>query len=572
MIFEAASVDSLHEGWREEIEAAGFRYDPERAEKPIKWIEKHFVFTSHKDRRKVNTPIRLPHFWKAHIRHVFGWVDATGNRMVRTCYGQTPKKQAKSTVSALIALYLLFMDSEPDANIVCGGRDKVQAGLMFGECTKLLKSSPTFSKLLKDKTVRMGESYNYKLISFSKGVHSGKLWVASSDVGTAAGQNLSAVVFDEASTQDTTALFDILTQGSGLQRSQPLAFLWSNAGIIGESPLQEKFLEMAATWHATPLKDRNWSFYPVIYGLPPEKPESKVNGLESWQRKENWIRANPAVSDPEVPFMSVEAIQAEYLKAMAGNDRDRSEFRRLMCGQQVSSDEAWIDPQLWDACAQPIDWTSFLKEPCWAGLDVSSKQDFTAFCLIWQRAGIYYLKFKFWYPSADLDLKEKKIGQPLQSWAAKGFISLTEGEVIEEAMFDRHIMQTNQQLKLSALGYDPAYAVGLAQRCMEQGVNMIPVAQTAARLNEPILRLEDLVKNGLVRHDGNPVMSWMMRCVGVKTDGEGRKKIVKPDRRRHVRRVDGAVAAVMALDQVIRAESMISVYETQKPVVLGAIQ
>ncbi len=55
------------------------------------------------------------------IRDVFGIVDEKGNRQFRTAYVEIGKKNGKSELAAAVALYLLFADNEPSAEVYALG-------------------------------------------------------------------------------------------------------------------------------------------------------------------------------------------------------------------------------------------------------------------------------------------------------------------------------------------------------------------------------------------------------------------------------------------------------------------
>lgn len=54
-----------------------------------------------------------------------------------------------------------------------------------------------------------------------------------------------------------------------------------------------------------------------------------------------------------------------------------------------------------------------------------------------------------------------------------------------------------------------------------------------------------------VRHGGNPVLRWMASNVAVEMDAAGN---IKPSKARSTERVDGIVAALMALGRVIATQ------------------
>ena len=58
-----------------------------------------------------------------------------------------------------------------------------------------------------------------------------------------------------------------------------------------------------------------------------------------------------------------------------------------------------------------------------------------------------------------------------------------------------------------------------------------------------------LVLEEKIAHGGHPVLRWMMDNIFIRTDPAGN---IKPDKEKSTEKIDGAVAAIMALDRAIR--------------------
>ena len=65
---------------------------------------------------------------------------------------------------------------------------------------------------------------------------------------------------------------------------------------------------------------------------------------------------------------------------------------------------------------------------------------------------------------------------------------------------------------------------------------------------------------GNIIHDGNPVLKWMAQNVVMRQDPAGN---IKPDKEKSTEKIDGAVAAIMALDRAVRCggDTGVSVYD-----------
>ena len=68
-------------------------------------------------------------------------------------------------------------------------------------------------------------------------------------------------------------------------------------------------------------------------------------------------------------------------------------------------------------------------------------------------------------------------------------------------------------------------------------------------MSPPSKELYKLLMEGSINHGGNPVLKWMAQNVVMRQDPAGN---IKPDKEKSVERIDGIVAAIMALDRSIR--------------------
>ena len=66
----------------------------------------------------------------------------------------------------------------------------------------------------------------------------------------------------------------------------------------------------------------------------------------------------------------------------------------------------------------------------------------------------------------------------------------------------------------------------------------------------PPKEFEKMVLQGKVEHFGNPVLRWMMSSVAIQRDPAGN---IKPDKRKSSQKIDGVVASIMALGEMMTA-------------------
>lgn len=101
----------------------------------------------------------------------------------------------------------------------------------------------------------------------------------------------------------------------------------------------------------------------------------------------------------------------------------------------------------------------------------------------------------------------------------------------------------------------------LVQNLEEDGFVMIPFGQGFKDMSAATKEFYKLLMEGKIQHGGNPVLRWMAGNVVVDIDPAGN---IKPTKARSTEKIDGIVAAIMALDRAIRHEKKFeSVYDSR---------
>ena len=92
----------------------------------------------------------------------------------------------------------------------------------------------------------------------------------------------------------------------------------------------------------------------------------------------------------------------------------------------------------------------------------------------------------------------------------------------------------------------------MVQNLEGMGFTVVAFGQGFKDMSPPTKEMMKLVLEERIAHGGNPVLRWMMDNISVRTDPAGN---IKPDKEKSTERIDGAVAAIMALDRAIRCGS-----------------
>lgn len=507
-------------------------YDKKKADRAVTFIEN----LCHTKGKWAGTPFWLLPWQEQLIRDIFGIVKPDGNRQFRTAFVEICKKVGKSELAAAVALYLLYADNEPSAEVYGAAADRQQASIVFDVAKQMVEMSPALMKRSK----LMGATK--RIVNYS---NAGYYQVLSAEVGGKHGFSVSGLVFDEIHTQPNRQLYDVLTKGSSDARQNPLHFIITTAGNDRHSiayELHTKAVDILEGRRVDP------TFYPVVYGLKDD---------EDWEDEENWYKVNPSLGYT----VDIERLRDAYREAKQ-NPADEITFKWLRCNMWVSSTVAWIPDAIYMRGNESIEAASLEGRDCYAGLDLSSTGDITALVLIFpprDENEKYVLLPYFWIPEETIPRRVKANSVPYDIWEKQGYIMSTEGNVIHYDFIEKFIIYLSEKYHILEIAVDRWNATQMIQNLEGEGFTIVPFGQGFSSMLAPTKEFYRLLMEGRIIHGGNPVLRWMAGNVVIDTDPAGNIKVTKAKSKE---KIDGIVAAIMALDRCIRQEGQSgSVYD-----------
>ena len=474
------------------------------------------------------------------IRDIFGIVKTDGNRQFRTAFVEICKKVGKSELAAAIALYLLYADNEPSAEVYGAAADRQQASIVFDVARQMVEMSPALMK-------------RSKLMAATKRIvnygNAGFYQVLSAEVGSKHGFSISGLVFDEIHTQPNRQLYDVLTKYSSDARQNPLHFIITTAGNDRHSiafELHTKAIDILEGRRVDP------TFYPVVYGLKDD---------EDWEDEANWYKVNPSLGYT----VDIERLRDAYREAKQ-NPADEITFKWLRMNMWVSSTTSWIPDAIFMKGNEPIDMRLLEGRDCYAGLDLSSTGDITALVLIFPPRNTdekYILVPYFWVPEETIPQRVKSNSVPYDVWEKQGDLLATEGNVIHYDFIEKFICDLAEKYHILEIAVDRWNATHMIQNLEDAGFTMVPFGQGFASMSTPTKEFYRLLMEGQIVHAGHPVLRWMAGNVVIETDAAENIKVTKAKSKE---KIDGIVASIMALDRCLRnqGEPQGSVYDERR--------
>ena len=534
-IWEVVSMRKLKKYKPTKFMAKTSHYDQDAADYAVMFIES----LCHTKGTWAGKPFELIDWQEQIIRDLFGVLKPNGYRQFNTAYIEIPKKQGKSELAAAVALLLLCGDGEERAEVYGCAADRNQAKIVFDVAVDMVRFCPALSKRVKILESQKKITYLPTNSSYQ---------VLSADVANKHGFNTHGVIFDELHTQPNRKLFDVMLQGSGDARMQPLYFLITTAGNDTNSicyEVHQKAIDIAEGRKVDP------TFYSVIYGAAED---------EDWTDPKVWKKANPSLGIT----VGIDKVKAACESAQQ-NPGEENAFRQLRLNQWVKQSVRWMPMDKWDACAFPVSEDDLEGRICYGGLDLSSTTDITAFVLVFpplDEEDKYYILPYFWIPEETLDLRVRRDHVPYDLWERQGTLMTTEGNVVHYGYIEKFIEQLGERFNIREIAFDRWGAVQMVQNLEGMGFTVVPFGQGFKDMSPPTKELMKLVLEEKIAHGGHPVLRWMMDNIFIRTDPAGN---IKADKEKSTEKIDGAIATIMGLDRAIRCgnDTGASVYDSR---------
>jgi len=501
-------------------------FDQDAAEHAVKF----FRFLSHSKGEWAGDPFALEPWQQFIVGSLFGWMRDDGTRRFRRALVEVGKKNGKSTLAAGVGLYLFVADGEPGAEIYTAATKRDQARIIHSEAKRMVKKSPALRKrilVLKDNMSIEETDSKYEPLG--------------ADADFMEGINPHGSLIDELHVHKDRGVIDVLENSSGARR-QPLLFQITTAGSDELSVWGQEHEHAGQMLHGS-LEDD--SFFAYV---------AKIDDEDDWENPKVWPKANPnyGVSPKPAEMRDLAQRAAQLPSAL-------SAFLRLRLGRRTSADDRAIPLEVWDATSGVIDPAQLRGRECYAGLDLSSRIDLTAFVLDFppkETEGPHTWLPYFFIPEKDLVERSRRDRVDYASWARQGLIEVTPGDVVDYKQVRHRINELRKLYHIREIAFDRWGATQLSQELQDDdGFTVVPMGQGYASMSAPTKELMALALQRRLRHGGHPVLRWNIDCLALAQDSAGNVKPSKPDRRKTGKRIDGAVAGIMALDRAIRHES-----------------
>ncbi|MDM1325904.1 terminase large subunit [Myroides odoratimimus] len=513
-----------------EAEDKGFHLDHDKGMRAINFFPN---FLNHTTGKMAGQRFFLAPFQAFTIYNLFAWVDSTtGARRFNTVYDKRAKKNGKTAEMAGLALYCMSFDMEMGAQIYVGATKEDQAKICWNQARMFIES-PVANPRLRD----MGFRCLQREIKFSR--TQSVMMPLGGDSKTQDGINAHISIIDEYHAHKDDSVKENL-ESSSVSRRQPITYHITTAGTNLQSVCKNYEDAVIEVLEGRNEDDHLWI---MIHDL---------DEGDDWEDMYNWYKANPLVGFG----LDVDNIEKEYIKARNQPSKIPN-FKTKHLNMWVDAPTIWIPNEVWmKNKVDEIPMEKFEQFGAYGALDLSTTTDITAFIALSEpdEYGDRYIKPFFFCPADTIEHRSKEDRVPYRYWADAGWLIATPGNVVDYEYVKDTIRSNYKPLNIERIEADKWNCEQMAQELIEEGMEVSYFSQAIGVISFPTKQFEKLVYEGKMKHDGNPILQWMLSGCIIYQDANDNIKVHKGQSNKGGKRIDGIVGIIMALGGSLSVE------------------
>lgn len=508
-----------------------FYFDADMAEKYLRLVQKFEHVEGHWPTKHIKYEP-----WQCWVfMNIMGFrMKDTGFRRFRVAHLEVARGNAKSTMASQACLYFLALDNPNGNYISTVATKRDQARIVLDSARAMADKNISFLRAT-------GVEVRAHTITHKKS--NSVVRALSSDHGSLDGLKDVLAVCDELHAMNR-AVFEVISSGMS-KRKDSLLLCITTAGSDTNSVgyFQTQFAKKVATGEV-----QDDSFFAAVYTLDDD---------DDWADEACWIKANPNLG----VSVDVDSLRAKVDKALV-TPSDVANIRIKHMNQWISEANAFYDLRVWDSCEdRTLRLENFRGKPVKLGLDLASHIDITSIGYIFREKHtdgewMYYLLEKSFLPEDTVTQKKNPF---YDNCVAAGELIVTKGAAINHEFIKENIIEASKDFRVGEVYYDPWSATGLAQELADK-VEMVKFPMNTANLSEPTKKLDALMRQGRIRHNGSSLLRW---CLGNVVCKEDHNSNVFPRKSHEKMKIDPIIALLMALAGWLAEPDGGSVYETR---------
>lgn len=510
--------------WIENTEQKGYFLDHAAGIHVINFFP---LFLLHTSGAKAGQPFELSPYQQFTLYNIFAWKKLNPQgvpvRVIKTVYEKVARKNGKTAMLAGLGLYCQICEGEGGPQIFVGATKKEQSFILWKQARDFIEKNPV---------LRSDARLELLTAEIRSKLNNGTFKYLGANSPTMDGLNPSVSIIDEYHAHKDDAVREVLESAMGA-RLQPLIYIITTAGVHISGVC--KAYEDVVTEILEGRKEDDSTFI-MIHDL---------DKGDNWEDLYTWQKANPNLG----VSISMDYLQAEYVKAV-NQPSKAPNFKTKHLNQWVDAPQIWIPSEVWRAAqVDEITAEAFKKFGAYAAVDLSATEDITALAILSEpdSEDNRYLKIFLFCPRENIDSRSKTDRVPYRAWSDAGHIIATEGNQVDYDRVKDKILEHYFTHNIKRVEFDKWNATHLVNQLQDTAIKISYFGQGIGNISAPTKEFYRQVYNGKIKHEGNPVMEWMLSGCQVVADASNNIKIHKGKSNSGPKRVDGIIAAIMAL-------------------------
>ncbi|WP_170402355.1 terminase large subunit [Ruegeria arenilitoris] len=481
---------------------------------------------------------QLAPFQERIVRRIYGPRHADGRRIVKTVFLMLPRGNRKTSLAAALSLlHVIGPEKVPAGQVIFAASDREQAGIGFREAAEIIRQDKRLVA-----ATRIHDAFNSaKQITHRDS--GARLRAVSSDGRAQHGTTPAFVLADEIHAWKGRDLWEALK--SGLAKTDDSLLVIATTAGRGHETLAAEQYDYARRVALGEID--NPEFLPIIFAAEPD---------DDWQNEDVWHRVNPGLKHG---FPSLSGLRS-LAKEAKDHPAERYSFQQYNLNiWHGNSRDPLFSMATYDVRQFDDDETDLEALPCWVGVDMAKNGDTAAVVAAWRHDDDQItIKPWFFVPGEDLKERSDRDRVPYERWRDDNLITATPGPIIDPEAVEDHLRELAARHDVQEIAFDPHLARQIMQRLHDDGLPVIELRQAPLSMGVAIGDLERTVNGRMIRQDGHPVLRHHFdSVVASRNETTG---LVRMHKGKTTDRIDGAIAAAMAVHRAVAQESNQSKY------------
>lgn len=450
------------------------------------------------------------------VRAVFGSL-VDGSRMVREVFAAVPKKNAKTTNAAAIAVTALLMNERPRAELILTGPTQEIADTGFSQAQGMIDADPYLRQ-------RFHVQDHIKTIIDR--TNKAKLKIKTFDMKVATGSKPVTIIVDEIHLMGSMSFAArVLGQLRGGMIANPEAFLLMITTQSDEPPAGVFKQELDYARGVRDGRIKGGNLLPLIYELPEDVQTDPAMG---WRDPALWPMVLPNLGHS----ISIERLKQDHNQAIEkGPEEERrwaSQHLNVQIGLALHSDR-WRGADYWEGAAdeqlQSLEALLSRSEVAVVGIDGGGLDDLFGLCVVGReketKRWLYWVRA---FAHRGVLERRKDIAPRLLDFEKEGDLAIVESaeqDLLGVVEICTQVRASGLMPEKAGIGVDPA-SLGMLLTVLEQAGftitqkgssetrDVVGVSQ-GVNLFGAMTTLERKLHDRTALHGGQPLFAW---CVG----------------------------------------------------------